>query len=584
MKLTGWSLAVAATAVLGVACSRSEPPEEATPAATNEGGYPAPRYPAYYVKTSVDSLESIMPYARNLARNKASTRGAGLGLLQPGESVAIVTNVSADPNVMEAIRLALEERQVKAHILYEHELAGVSKEDALALQTARAGGYNENGYQEAVEWIEGAWVNSEKPKNWLKERRPDLYAKAFPEGHELSPRLQDVRRKLRQENVGPIIVKFLQAHPEVRGVFWGGAIAFTQRNLSPLEHKHMGSFTTNNKWELVNEIFAYPADLWMLTEEPLMDPLSHVDRVEVTDPEGTDLHFDVSEEQAAKWAKGSYIRGHILLYPDQAGGRYAYNVVDFPAQQEEWNPVEPRVLLNGVIGGTIGHGGWRPKMEIFYKDGTVVDVKGGGTWGELIKEFLSYPGINEAVYPHMKMPGYWHQFEIAAGTHPKFFRPTELFDTPQPPGMGHEEIIRSGIFHLAIGMEMISDPGSKGFPKVWWQFGAENDLPMRHSHHTHNYFSTYKVHLRNTDKWLTLVDKGHMTSLDNPEVRALASRYGDPDRLLAEDWIPEIPGINAPGRYEDYAADPWKHTKAVMDKVKAGTYEHFYPPATVETN
>ena len=29
----------------------------------------------------------------------------------------------------------------------------------------------------------------------------------------------------------------------------------------------------------------------------------------------------------------------------------------------------------------------------------------------------------------------------------------------------------------------------------------------------------------------------------------------DPDRLLAEDWTPEIPGINAPGNYFDYAAD-----------------------------
>ena len=48
-----------------------------------------------------------------------------------------------------------------------------------------------------------------------------------------------------------------------------------------------------------------------------------------------------------------------------------------------------------------------------------------------------------------------------------------------------------------------------------------------------------------------------MTSLDDPEVRALASRYGDPDYLLAEDWIPEVPGINAPGDYmKDYAAQP----------------------------
>ena len=41
------------------------------------------------------------------------------------------------------------------------------------------------------------------------------------------------------------------------------------------------------------------------------------------------------------------------------------------------------------------------------------------------------------------------------------------------------------------------------------------------------------------------------TSLDSPEVRALTSRYGDPKELLAEDWLPGIPGIDAKGRYDD---------------------------------
>jgi len=80
---------------------------------------------------------------------------------------------------------------------------------------------------------------------------------------------------------------------------------------------------------------------------------------------------------------------------------------------------------------------------------------------------------------------------------------------------------------------------------------------------------------------VTLLDKGRLTSLDNPEVRALASRYGNPDQLLAEDWRPEIPGINAPGNYlTDYAPDPWRTVKLVIDKVLAGRYEHFFPPAS----
>jgi hypothetical protein len=87
----------------------------------------------------------------------------------------------------------------------------------------------------------------------------------------------------------------------------------------------------------------------------------------------------------------------------------------------------------------------------------------------------------------------------------------------------------------------------------------------------YNYFATYRAHLRKSNKWVDLIDRGRMTSLDDPGVRALASRYGDPDKILTENWIPDIPGINASGKYEDYASDPWKYTKAVIDKALAGT-------------
>lgn len=72
-----------------------------------------------------------------------------------------------------------------------------------------------------------------------------------------------------------------------------------------------------------------------------------------------------------------------------------------------------------------------------------------------------------------------------------------------------------------------------------------------------------------------------MTSLDNPEVRALASRYGDPDYLLTEDWIPEVPGINAPGDYmKDYAPDPGGYSLKVLEKANNGTSEHYFPGAS----
>ena len=51
----------------------------------------------------------------------------------------------------------------------------------------------------------------------------------------------------------------------------------------------------------------------------------------------------------------------------------------------------------------------------------------------------------------------------------------------------------------------------------------------------------------------------------------------DPDQILAEDWVAEVAGINAPGSFEEYAQAPYGYHKAVNDKILDGTYEHFYP-------
>lgn len=53
-----------------------------------------------------------------------------------------------------------------------------------------------------------------------------------------------------------------------------------------------------------------------------------------------------------------------------------------------------------------------------------------------------------------------------------------------------------------------------------------------------------------------VIRDGRLTALDDQEVRTLAARYGDPDELLKEDWIPQISGITCPGSYDAYAKDP----------------------------
>ena len=88
--------------------------------------------------------------------------------------------------------------------------------------------------------------------------------------------------------------------------------------------------------------------------------------------------------------------------------------------------------------------------------------------------------------------------------------------------------------------------------------------------HIHTYFNTFELETEEGQK-IKLIDKGHLTALDDPEIRKIAAKYGDPDEVLQEAWIPAIPGINVEGDYEnDYSSTPasWitqEHEKAYGD-------------------
>ena len=49
---------------------------------------------------------------------------------------------------------------------------------------------------------------------------------------------------------------------------------------------------------------------------------------------------------------------------------------------------------------------------------------------------------------------------------------------------------------------------------------------------------------------------GRLTAMDDTYVRALASRYGNPNDILRRDYISAMPGINAPGSYDAHARNP----------------------------
>lgn len=532
--------------------------------------YPAPRFPSYLKPAK--SVEEVMPFARAAVRQTGGR--TPLGLIEKG-TVLIVTDATADDMVLQAIQKAYEERGVKALLVPDYELAGVKREEARKAREALRDYTSEKGYMEAARWIQSRFPDPEVPKKWLKERRPDLYKAMFEAEARTTPQVKAAAEKLSRKGLSEALIKYLDQHPEVNAVFFqrGGRTA-TSRVLQHHSSKFFGNFIFDNRWELMNKASTYPGDVWRLVEERLIEPLAWVDRVEVSDPEGTNFTFEVNEKQAEAWAKGAYQQGHLYMFPHQATGRFPYSTIDYPAFTKTYNP---RFLLkvSGVFAGTWNHTGSYPRIEVRLKDGYVVDVKGGGIYGEVWREFLKYPKINELTYPYHDQPGYWWIYEAGLGTNPKFFkRPDENME-----GDNESERNNAGVIHWGFGLRMHHGPDKPLESKEWMDFSKENNLPNDHWWHIHNTMPTYRVRVRGTkNTQLTLIDKGELTALKSPEVRALASRYGDPNEILGDDWVPYIPGITAPGRYEEYAKDPWKTQLLVMKKIETGTYEYFYPP------
>jgi hypothetical protein len=579
-RKTRWTAGVLAGLVLAGACSRTERAE--SPGAGQEssrsepvaGAYMEPRFPSYLRPPS--SVDEVLPHVRPLVRARVGLQGAGLGIAEPGETVLFVVSIDAEPMILDAVTQAMEERGVNVVIKRDYELVGVSEDEAVAFRKVRRGYTSEQGYMEAANWVDANFPDAAAARAWLQKRRPDLYDKLYPKTREMNARQRDIYERMRGESVGAAIREYLDENPKIRGAFWGkGGSTSLRRYMRPAEAKFLGLFIVDNRWDVMSKQGTYPGDVWQLAEDQSMEPLVHVDRLEITDPEGTNLSSEVSEASAQNWARGVYQRGHLYMFPNQATGRFGYSVVDYPAFQGEWLPREPMALANGVIAGTTNHTGYYPQWQVSLENGYVKDVKGGGLFGEALKEFLQFPNINDKVVPfhNPDHPGYWWLYEIAMGTHPKAFRNPAGLEI----GQATPERNRSGVFHWGLGVTLHHDPGEPVKSQQLVDFTERWNLPRDHGWHTHTYFTTYRVHLRNANRWVTLVDKGHMTSLDHPEVRALASRYGDPAELLTEDWVPGVPGINLPGQYSEFAADPWRSVWGDIQKVMNGTYEHFFP-------
>jgi hypothetical protein len=176
---------------------------------------------------------------------------------------------------------------------------------------------------------------------------------------------------------------------------------------------------------------------------------------------------------------------------------------------------------NGVIVATSIHTGYIPSMAATVENGRVVALEGGGEVGQAwIRDWergknASSTGRETPFGAHKGSGINWLE-EIMYGVHPRSFRLgyKYRYEGSEAFHAWAGGTRRSGVLHFGIG----------GGKDEWYR---HRDLEI--------FFPTLTIN----DE--IIIDNGRLRILDFPEVRQEAEKYGDPEFLLEEKWIPEMP-------------------------------------------
>lgn len=321
---------------------------------------------------------------------------------------------------------------------------------------------------------------------------------------------------------------------------------FWANNNCTLKH-YSFSMDWPTREHLANEAVMYPEEIIEALDRVSWRILRQTETVRITDPEGTDITFTWFPEywQIMDGNDGGYFQNltegfgtHHYHHGSLKDPIISGHLTGYP-----FGIVLPKSDVRGVVAGTSDHLGPYPHLKIHFENNKITKLEGGGEFGDAWRQFIEQ--TKDIKYPHHPGPGNDYFIEAAIGTHPKVMRPFNVFESAAARGTFIAERDRSGIIHIGIGQAL----------DLMWALKRPEPLPFYHFH-AHLYFPTYTCKLKD-GREVKLIDKGHLTALDDPEVRRIAAKYGNPDQLLREDWVPAIPGINVEGDYfKDYANDP----------------------------
>jgi hypothetical protein len=281
---------------------------------------------------------------------------------------------------------------------------------------------------------------------------------------------------------------------------------------------------------LLQRSTTYPLDLHLLINEKTWEMIWDKGRggaAHLTDAEGTDLTWSYWNEyfDGSRYGFCSTPRnGHLFAHPVP--------------------PIIDKEDASGVVAGTTTHFSRAfPQIRVELEAGQIVKINGGAQYGDAWRDLLLES--KNTKYPCFPRPGLFYLWEVAIGTNPKIVRPSHI--ERHSSGGFEWERRRSGIIHMGFGTMWRSDEE---------RWAGEQGILYGHLH-IHLLFPTLVVTARDGKEY-RVIENGHLTALDHPEVRKLATKYGDPDEILKEDWVAPVPGITLPGSYETYAREPDK--------------------------
>jgi hypothetical protein len=256
-------------------------------------------------------------------------------------------------------------------------------------------------------------------------------------------------------------------------------------------------------------------------------------RLRLTDPEGTNLSLTILAEPLRDTTRHDYGMspkwGHLMAHPP--------------------TPIERTDDSTGVIAGTLNHFSRPfPRIEVQVENARMTGIRGGGVYGDGWRDLEAE--AKDIQYPCFPAPGLFWLWELAIGTNPKIVRPGNIRYLSS--GGFEWERRRAGIIHAGLGTRWRSSE------EVW---AGERHLVYGHLH-VHLLTPTLIVETPKGD--VPVIEGGRLSAYDDADVRDLAATFGDPDQLLHDDWIPEIPGITVPGDYAEYSKEPsrWIYANA----------------------